>query len=110
MNFKKITMRLQTTSRGGGIEINLSTLGFEGHKMSAYQNYLGGGMLGAIQVNDTIRANASDVRLQLEFSDRFKELDAIGERLMKYFHDITKDSSDEDATFEQNQTRPARAY
>jgi len=112
MNFKKITLRQEVSSRGGGVEINLTPLGFKGHKMSAYQNYLGGGMLGAIQVNDTIRASVSNVRLQLEFSDRFKELDAIGEKLMRYFHELTNHDEDEyeSATFEKNQSRPTSSY
>jgi hypothetical protein len=84
-NFEEITLREKLSTRGGGIEIDLSTLGFEGHKMSAYQNYLGGGMLGSIQSNDTIRSQASNVRLQLEFSNRFKELDEIANDLKTYF-------------------------
>jgi len=79
-------LREQLTSRGGGIEIDLTPLGFSGHKMSAYQNYLGGGMLGKIVSNDTIRTQCTNVALQLEFSHRFKELDLIGEKLMKLFY------------------------
>jgi len=41
-NFKKITTREKLSSRGGGVEIDLTSLGFKNHKMSAYQNYLGG--------------------------------------------------------------------
>ncbi len=112
MNFKEITLRLKTSSRGGGIEIDLKTLGFKGHKMSAYQNYLGGGMLGAIQVNDTIRSQESNVRLQLEYSNRFEELDEIGEALMRYFHDLTNHSDDEweSTTYEENQNRSTSSY
>ena len=107
MNFEKITLRQQTSHRGGGIEIDLTTLGFDGHKMSAYQNYLGGGMLGSIQANDTIRSQESNVRLQLEFSNRFKELDAIGEKLMKYFHELMGGDEEE---YEENQSMPSSAY
>ena len=112
MNFEEITLRQELSTRGGGIEIDLKTLGFRGHKMSAYQNYLGGGMLGAIQVNDTIRSQASNVRLQLEYSNRFEELDKIGEALMRYFHELTNHEDDEweSATFEENQSRPNSAY
>ena len=84
-NFKNITTREKLSSRGGGVEIDLTSLGFKNHKMSAYQNYLGGGMLGSIQSNDTIRSQVSNVRLQLEFSNRFKELDEIAEELELYF-------------------------
>ena len=63
MEFKVIRQKI--TTRGGGVEIDLTPLGFDGHRMSAYQNYLGGGMLGSIQVNDTIRSQVSNVRLQI---------------------------------------------
>ena len=36
INFEKITLRQQITSRGGGMEISLDTLGFKGEKMAAY--------------------------------------------------------------------------
>jgi hypothetical protein len=107
MNFEEITLRKQVSHRGGGVEIDLTSLGFKGHKMSAYQNYLGGGMLGSIQVNDTIRSQKSNVRLQLEFSNRFKELDAIGEKLMKYFHELMGGDEEE---YEENQSMPSSAY
>ncbi len=86
MEFKVIRQKI--TTRGGGVEIDLSPLGFDGHKMSAYQNYLGGGMLGGVAVNDTIRSQVSNVRLQLEFSNRFNELDEIGERLREFYSDL----------------------
>jgi hypothetical protein len=106
-NFKNITTREKLSSRGGGVEIDLTSLGFKNHKMSAYQNYLGGGMLGSIQSNDTIRSQESNVRLQLEFSNRFKELDEIAEELELYFA--------ERMGFDQNgidelQGRPSSAY
>ena len=43
INFEEITLRLEVSSRGGGVEIDLSTLGFKNERMAAYQNYLGGG-------------------------------------------------------------------
>ena len=110
MNFKKMTVRKETSTRGGGVEISLTSIGFKGHKMSAYQNYLGGGMLGAIQVNDTIRSQESNVMLQLQYVDRFGELDSIGKELMKYYHNLTRDYRDEDDTFENIQKRATSAY
>ena len=112
IDFKAITVRQRLSSRGGGIEIDLSKLGFKGHKMAAYQNYLGGGMLGSIMVNDTIRSQESNVRLQLQWSSEFKKLDEIGEQLKKYMHDLTNDDSDEwaEIDYESNQERPERAY
>jgi hypothetical protein len=106
-NFEEITLREKLSTRGGGIEIDLSTLGFEGHKMSAYQNYLGGGMLGSIQSNDTIRSQASNVRLQLEFSNRFKELDEIANDLKTYFASLMGFDPDD---IEELQRRSASAY
>ena len=106
MNFKEITLRLKTSSRGGGVEIDLTTLGFSGHKMSAYQNYLGGGMLGSIQSNDTIRSQVSNVRLQLRWSSDFDKLDDIATKLKEYFHSITNQTND----FEDVQELPSSSY
>jgi hypothetical protein len=105
-------LRQKVSTRGGGIEIDLTPFGFEGHRMSAYQNYLGGGMLGAIKANDTIRSQVTNVRLQLKWSNRFKELDEIAEGLMQHFHSLTNHEDDEweSATFEENQQRPTSAY
>jgi hypothetical protein len=103
INFEAITLRLQASHRGGGIEIDLSSLGkkYEGQKMTAHQNYLGGGMLGRINNDCSMRDWKSD-----------KKLIAISEQLAKYFHNITNHEDDEweSATFEQNQSRPSSAY
>ena len=108
---EKITLRLQSSTRGGGIEIDLTTFGFKGHKMSAYQNYLGGGMLGAIQCNDTIR-HANDTKAEIIYSSEKDLLNEISELLMRYFHDLTNHSEDEweSAYFAENQNRPSSAY
>lgn len=42
-------LRVKVTERGGGIEIDLGPEGYDNHRMTAYQNYLGGGILGSIQ-------------------------------------------------------------
>ena len=55
----EVVLRQQLSSRGGGVEIDLTRFGFKGQKMSAYQNYLGGGMLGKICANDTIRSQSN---------------------------------------------------
>jgi len=47
-------LREQLSSRGGGVEIDLTYFGYEGEKMTAYQNYLGGGMLGRVENDCTI--------------------------------------------------------
>jgi hypothetical protein len=101
INFEKLVIREQISSRGGGIEISLNTLGFEGQKMTAYQNYLGGGMLGAIGSDCTVKNWESD-----------KKLLRISDKLMRYFHTLTNHDYDdyEGCSFEQNQKRSLSAY
>tara|TARA_B110000467_G_scaffold159972_1_gene178490 strand:- start:1163 stop:1441 length:279 start_codon:yes stop_codon:yes gene_type:complete len=48
-------LREKYSSRGGGIEISLDSYGYAGEKMTAYQNYLGGGMAGGIGTDCTIK-------------------------------------------------------
>ena len=106
MEFKVIRQKI--TTRGGGVEIDLSTLGFDGHKMSAYQNYLGGGMLGRVYANDTIRSQSF-----YKLTDKqVVKLDKIVERLKKYFHDLTNpaDQEWENQSYEQNQKSAISAY
>ena len=55
--------REKYTSRGGGIEIDLTDYGYEGQRMSAYQNYLGGGMLGGVANDCTIKDWENDMDL-----------------------------------------------
>jgi len=106
MEFENIVLRQEISSRGGGVEIDLTSLGFEGEKMSTYQNYLGGGMLGCVRVNDTVRANNSIV----EENDT-KKLDQIGEELKRYFFNLTNpDSEWESQSYEQNQKMPVSGY
>jgi len=52
---EKSVTRKRMTTRGGGVEISLANYGYYGEFMSAYQNYLGGGMLGSIQNDCTIK-------------------------------------------------------
>tara|TARA_R110000796_G_scaffold87024_1_gene188091 strand:+ start:362 stop:667 length:306 start_codon:yes stop_codon:yes gene_type:complete len=101
MNFEDITLRVDASSRGGGIEIDLTSLGYTGHKMTAYQNYLGGGMLGSIGSDCTI----SDYRSYADLRD-------ISENLKQYFHSLTNHVEDEweSASYEENQRRPSSAY
>jgi phage tail tube protein FII len=101
------TLRVEASGRGGGIEIDLSTVfpEVEEPKMSAYQNYLGGGMLGSIGSN----INFDRGTLDLEAS---KKLDELEEALKRYFHNLTNHVDDEweEASFEDNQNRPSSAY
>lgn len=106
INFEEITVRSKIYSRGGGLEIDLTTLGFDGEKMAVYQNYLGGGLLGSVCVNDTIRRQSMFCELSVA-----EELDNIGEQLKRYFHDITNpDGEWESQSYEQNQNMPSSAY
>jgi hypothetical protein len=93
-----IVLRKEVSSRGGGIEIDLTPFGYEGEKMSAYQNYLGGGMLGRILNSCTIEMD--------------EKLGEVADKLSRYFHELTNHSDDEweSATFEENQKRSASAY
>lgn len=96
MNFKKITLRLEVSSRGGGIEIALDSFGYEGGKMTAYQNYLGGGMLGRVCSDCNIRNWREDDNLV-----------SIAEKLRMHYHGLTSDQS---ISYEQNQNMSASAY
>jgi hypothetical protein len=62
--------------RSGGCELDLSAYGYEDEFLSAYQNYLGGGMLGAIGNSCTVenwRKDNKIVRLAQELSDYYVE-------------------------------------
>ena len=72
------TLRIQASHRGGGVEIDLTEWGYPGEKMTAYQNYLGGGMLGSIGNDSTIRNWRSD-----------SDLSDIANKLARYFHSLT---------------------
>jgi hypothetical protein len=102
-----VTLRCQVSTRGGGIEIDLTRFGFKGEKMSAYQNYLGGGMLGKVSVNNTIQAyNKPCTEKQVA------KLERIGERLKKHYHSLTnpEDSEWESQSYLQNQNMPVSGF
>ena len=94
-------IREKLSSRGGGIEITLYNFGYVGEKMTAYQNYLGGGMLGSIGSDCTMSCWSEDSKL-LE----------VSEELKRHFHNLTNPEDDEwaSATFDEIQGRPLRAY
>jgi hypothetical protein len=106
IEFSEVTLREEISTRGGGVEIDLTRFGFRGEKMSAYQNYLGGGLLGRICANDTIRAYNKPCT-----EKQAAKLDKITERLKKYFHELTNpDTEWEGQSYEQNQKMPVSAY
>ena len=104
INFEEITLRLKVSERGGGIEISLDTLGYPNGKMTAYQNYLGGGMLGKVCNDCNIGRNNS--------WREDEKLVEIGMELKKYFHSLTNPDEEywEHQSFEQNQNMPVSAY
>lgn len=93
-------IREEISSRGGGIEISLDQYGYPGHRMSAYQNYLGGGLLGRIQNDSTVK----------DWRER-PMLVKVAETLREYLHYRTNpDTEWESATFEEIQNRPVSGY
>ena len=103
--FSKIVIRQQISYRGGGIEIDLTSLGYPGERMTAYQNHLGGGMLGRICSDCTMKRHKF---IELSVA---QELDNIADQLKQYFHALTVHDDDfESMTYEQNQRMPVSAY
>jgi len=100
-DFEDVTLRLKYSSRGGGIEIDLSDYGYEDKKMTSYQNYLGGGMLGSIGNDCTIPNWKEDSKL-IE----------ISENLNYYFHQLTNEDKDEwsGGSYEDIQNRSMSSY
>ena len=106
IDFKAITLRSEITTRGGGMEIDLSTLGFKGERMTAYQNYLGGGMMGRVCSNNTIGAYKKPIT-----DTKLEKLNAIAEELKMYFHQLTNPEGEWEKTeYERNQKMPVSAY
>jgi len=94
-------LREEISRRGGGMEIDLSPLGYEGEKMTAYQNYLGGGMLGRVCNDCTIKD-----------WEKEKKLLKIAENLRKHFHSLTNPDEGEweSVSYENNQKLSVSAY
>jgi hypothetical protein len=70
-------LRQHITSRGGGIEVSLDKQGYEGERMTAYQNYLGGGMLGRVCNDCTIpdwRDYPTLVKIAKKVREKYGEL------------------------------------
>jgi len=104
-NIEDNIIRIDASRRGGGIEIDVSELFGEGCKISAYQNYLGGGLLGAIQ---------SDINF-MPSEEQKKDVLKLSEELKRYFHDITNEEASEydewnGMSYENNQSMPSSGY
>lgn len=98
------TLRCEASGRGGGIEIDVSDyLKIEDAKMTAYQNYSGGGILGSV---------CSSRNFETEDKAKNKKADDMTEALKKYFFNMTNHVGDEweEQNFEQNQKMQASAY
>ncbi len=96
----ELIIRERLSSRGGGVEIDLTRKGFSGQKMTAYQNYLGGGMLGSIQNDCTNRDWESNAKLV-----------RIAKELREYMHSQTNEEGTwEGASLDSLQKRPSSAY
>lgn len=72
--------------RGGGVELDLTAFGYEDEFLSAYQNYLGGGMLGSVGNSCTVEDWQIDEklvrlaeRLSEYYQERMEELEYIDE-------------------------------
>jgi len=96
-------IRKEVSPRGGGIEIDLKKWGYPNGKMTAYQNYLGGGMLGKVCSDCTI----------IDYKD-IERLNELSEELKKFYHKLSNSFYDDDewasASYEQNQKRNVSAY
>ena len=84
MSIEENITREDFSARGGGVELDLTAFGYEDEFLSAYQNYLGGGMRGAVANSCTIEdweMDAKLVRLADElreyYSDRLWELELV---------------------------------
>lgn len=64
--------REEYSYRGGGCELDLTEFGYEDEFLSAYQNYLGGGMLGSIGNSCTVEDWRQDEKL-IKLADELRE-------------------------------------
>ena len=78
--------REKFSERGGGCELDLTEFGYEDELMSAYQNYLGGGIRGSVANSCTIEGWRMDeklIRIATElreyYEDRLYELELVDE-------------------------------
>ena len=76
MNIAEHITREEYSYRGGGCELDLTAYGYEDEFLSAYQNYLGGGMLGSVGNSCTIedwRKDEKLVKLAQKLSEHYQE-------------------------------------
>ena len=76
MSIQESITREEISYRGGGVELDLTAFGYEDEFLSAYQNYLGGGMLGGVANSCTVDNWEMDdklVRLAERLRDYYQE-------------------------------------
>ena len=107
--FEGNTLRLELSHRGGGIEIDAEDYLHLPHaKMTAYQNYLGGGMTGSIQ-------SSCNFDVSIDADLQAKAL-ALAEALKRYFYSLSNEEVAEwdewavSESFEAQQRRSGSAY
>lgn len=106
---EKNTLRCEASYRGGGIEISLAELlkaeKYEDYAMTAYQNYLGGGMLGSI-------GNSYNFKLEDLPKTQREKVEKLTDALNRYYHELTNHDGDEweSTSFEGLQARAQSAY
>ena len=100
-------VRIDASRRGGGVEVDVSELfpGHENPRVTAYQNYLGGGMLGRIMNSANFEPTENEREL----------FDAVLDATARYFHEVTNaevEDYDEWAagSFERVQRRPVSGF
>ena len=75
MNIEDHIIREEYSHRGGGCELDLTEFGYEDEFLSAYQNYLGGAMLGSIGNSCTVenwRQDETLVKLASELREYYQ--------------------------------------
>lgn len=109
-HIKSAVIRQEVSPRGGGIEISLADWGYPNGKMTAYQNYLGGGLLGRVDGD----CNVPDWKNIGKKSFQPCRLNELNEKLKRYYHNLTNEYYSDDkwayASYEDNQKRQSHAY
>lgn len=75
MDIAEHITREEYSYRGGGCELDLTEFGYEDELLSAYQNYLGGGLLGSIGNSCTVEnwlQNETLVKLAAELREYYQ--------------------------------------
>jgi hypothetical protein len=93
MEISENITREEYSYRGGGCELDLTEYGYEDEFLSAYQNYLGGGVLGSVGNSCTVEGWQNDPKL-FELARQLREY--LWERMNDYgyldeYNEVTDD-------------------